>query len=235
MQASSVKCSFRRGRQVVGREIKYEYKHLNLQRENPGMVFTNYTWFHGGIDRGRLQNYPSTFRRDGCFKRNRSHVMKRIFQILLVLLMSVQLIHAQSTKTLSARDIEQQRNDSLILADMIMPLAANDAPDRAVFADDVKTKFGENYVDRSVTKAKIYYYFEKDPVVFSNALVRYTEKYEDKDNCKLQNKNAKMVLKYSQDPKEWKAAQAWAKRAMGKEPGNAGYKETYDALTAKLK
>ncbi len=160
--------------------------------------------------------------------------MKKIFKFLLVLLMPVQLLYAQSTKKLS-KAIEQQRNDSLILADMIMPLTASDAPDWVVFADDVKMKFGDSYVDRSVTRAKIYYYYEKDPAVFSRALVHFTEKYEDKDNYKLLNKNAKMVLKYSRDPKEWKAAQAWAKRAMDKEPGNAGYKETYDALTAKLK
>jgi hypothetical protein len=49
------------------------------------------------------------------------------------------------------------------------------------------------------------------------------------------NKNAKMVLQYSKDPEEWKAAAAWVKHAVDKEPGNADYKETYDGLTMKIK
>jgi len=155
--------------------------------------------------------------------------MKKILFPILIILTFTTLVSAQSN--------EVRRNDSLILAGMIMPLVSNSAttPDWDALARDVKAKYGDSYVDRAVTKARIYYYYGKDWPVFSKALVHFTEVYEDKDNLKLMNKNAKMVLQYSQDPNDWKAAVTWMKRAMDKEPGNAAYKETYDALTTKVK
>lgn len=163
-------------------------------------------------------------------KRSTMHRMKRKLSLMVVILASVSLLKAQSPDAMTVR-----QNDSLILANMIMPVVNSGAtPDWDVLAGDVKAKYGDSYVDRTVTKAKIYYYYGKDWSVFSKALVHYTEAFEDKDNFKLMNKNAKMVLQYSKDPEEWKAAAVWVKRAVDKEPGNAGYKETYDALTTKI-
>lgn len=158
--------------------------------------------------------------------------MKKRLSILLVILTSVTFLSAQSPDAATVK-----HNDSLVLAGMITPRVNNGAttPDWNALAADVKAKYGESYVDRTVTKAKIYYYFGKDWPVFSKALVHYMETYEDKDNLRLMNKNAKMVLQYSQDPEEWKAADAWVKRAVDKEPGNAVYKETFDGLMTKIK
>ena len=160
------------------------------------------------------------------------HRMKKKLSLMIVILASVSLLQAQSPE--AARTVKH--NDSLILANMIMPLVNSGAtPDWDALAGDVKAKYGDSYIDRTVTKAKIYYYFGKDWPVFSKSLVHYTEAYEDRGNLRLMNKNAKMVLQYSQDPEEWKAAVAWVKHAVDKEPGNADYKETYDGLTMKIK
>lgn len=130
------------------------------------------------------------------------------------------------------------RNDSMILSDMILPFldkAPNGNPDWHLLEMEIKAKYGETYLDRNLTKAHIYYYFGKNWPVFSKALVHYTESYENKDDLRMMNKNAKMVLQYSQQPEEWKSALGWVKRAVDKEPDNAGYKETYDALSMKIR
>ncbi len=157
--------------------------------------------------------------------------MKKKLSILLVILTSATLLSAQSPDAAVVR-----YNDSLILAGMIIPLVnSGTTPDWDALAANVKAKYGDSYVDRTVTKTKIYYYYGKDWPVFSKALVHYTETYEDKGNLRLMNKNAKMVLQYSQDPDEWKAAVGWIRHAVDKDPDNAAYKETYDALTTKIK
>jgi hypothetical protein len=131
----------------------------------------------------------------------------------------------------------RQHNDSIILADIIMPLVNNAAvaPDWRALGADIKSKYGDSYVDRSVTKAEIYYYYGKDWPLFCKALVHYTEVYENKDDLPLMNKNAKMVLQYSQSTDEWRSAAGWVKHAMDKQPDDHGYKDTYDALTTKIK
>ena len=150
--------------------------------------------------------------------------MKRILLVVFVI-SSFQCLQAQSS------------NDSIILADIIMPLVNKAAvsPDWGALGAEIKTKYGESYVDRSVTKAQIYYYYGKDWPLFCKALVHYTEAYESKDDLSRMNKNAKMVLQNSENPEELKTAAGWVKYAMKKEPGDHGYKDTYDALTTKIK
>jgi hypothetical protein len=162
--------------------------------------------------------------------------MKKMI-LIAIALFSFQLLHAQSGNGTPAEMVARQHNDSIVLADMIMPFLSNGAttPDWVALGAAVKAKFGEGYVDRSVTKAKIYYYYGKDWPLFSSALVHYTEVYENKDDLPLMNKNAKMVLQNSQRVEEWKAAAGWVKHAMDKEPSDHGYKDTYDALTTKIK
>ena len=161
-------------------------------------------------------------------------MVKRSFQLLCVSMVISQVLAAQTVK--QGTDKESQRyNDSVILADVVKPLMSktDDAPNWEAFGDEINAKYGKFYVDRAVTKAKIFYYYGKDWPTFSKSLVHYTEAFENKDDLKLMNKNAKMVLKYSQDPEDWKAAMGWMKHVVDKEPGNAEYKETYDGLMAK--
>ena len=156
--------------------------------------------------------------------------MKKLMAVGLILFAGSSPLWAQSEK----------HNDSVILADIILPMISKssgtqDVPDWQALGADIRTRYGDSYVDRTVTKARIYYYFGKDWPLFSKALVHFTEAYEDKDNLQLMNKNAKMVLKYSQNPDEWKTATSWIKHAMEKDPDNGDYKDTYNALAAKIK
>jgi hypothetical protein len=112
--------------------------------------------------------------------------------------------------------------------------AGSGAPNWAVISQQVRASYTEIQTDRAVTKAKIYYYYAKDWAQFSTAIVHYTDAYEDKDDGALMNKNAKMILDHSPDPKEWKAALAWIQHVLDKAPDNQAYKATRDALNAKL-
>jgi hypothetical protein len=162
--------------------------------------------------------------------------MKRILLVVFVIF-CFQCLQAQSSKATSSEMLTRQHNDSIILADMIMPLMNDGAavPDWDGLGAAVKAKYGDSYADRSVTKAQIYYYYNRDWPLFCNALVHYTETYENKDDLRRMNKNAKMVLEYSESTEECKTAAAWVKHAMDKEPDDHGYKDTYDALTTKIK
>jgi len=145
-----------------------------------------------------------------------------------------------STAPKSAEVLTVQRNDSIIIADMINPRVQEAGeqgqdPDWEGLRASVALKYDGSYADRTVTKARIYYYFGKDWSLFSTAIVHYTEAYEDKEDLRLMNKNAKFILKYSQNPAEWKTALGWVKHAVEKEPANAAYKETYEGLEAKIK
>jgi hypothetical protein len=167
--------------------------------------------------------------------------MIKSLTLAFIILLSASFLHAQSSGAGSkSTDPQLRHNDSIILADIILPLVRNasnghEAPDWQVLGHDVETKYGSGYVDRTVTKAKIYYYFGKDWPLFSHALVHYTEAYEDKNDLRLMNKNARMVLQYSQSQEEWKAALSWVKHAVDKEPGNTAYKATYDGLDMKIR
>lgn len=143
-------------------------------------------------------------------------------------------------KQKTAEELTAARNDSIIITDIINP-TSNDAlgkgqtPDWEAMRSQIALKYDGTYADRTITKARIYFYYGKDWPLFSTAIVHYTEAYEDKDDLRLMNKNAKYILRYSQEPAEWKKAQSWVKHAVDKEPSNSTYKETYDALEMKIK
>ena len=165
--------------------------------------------------------------------------LKNLGLTLLVMTVASTLVSAQS-KQKSADEMKYLRNDSIILADMINPQERDaqsngQEPDWEGMRANILLKYDGVAADRAVTKARIYYYYSKDWALFATAIVHFTEAYEDKEDLNLMNKNAKFILRYSQNPKEWKMAQAWVKHAVDKDPSNAGYKETWDALEAKIK
>jgi len=97
----------------------------------------------------------------------------------------------------------------------------------------ITTKYDGTYADRNVSRSKLFYYWAKDWALFSTALVHFTDVYENKEDLQLMNKNAQMVLEHSTNPVELKAATAWVKHAVDKDPSNTTYRETYTALVAK--
>ena len=127
--------------------------------------------------------------------------------------------------------------DKVIINTIIKPAeqaTSGQDPNWTAIQQQVKASYSDIQTDRALTKAQIYYYYGKDWPKFCTAIVHYTEAYESKDDLPLMNKNAKMILQNSQDPKEWKAALTWVQHAADKEPTNADYRTTADALTAKI-
>lgn len=148
------------------------------------------------------------------------------------LLFTLNIVHAQSKLT-----NEDAKKDSVIIADIIGPAvqeAQGEAPDWNALTTEIEKKYDVTFADRTITKSIIYFSWNKNWPVFTAAIVKYTEKYEDFDNLKLLNKNANFILTYSNDQKELQRAQGWSKHTVEKDPSNADYKKTYDELTKKL-
>jgi hypothetical protein len=161
--------------------------------------------------------------------------MKRVIVCTALMAIGFTTLHAQS-----ANSPEVKKKDSIIMADIVNPAVntarqANETPNWALLTASVTGKYDATYADRTITKARIYYYYGKDWPAFSTAIVHYTQAYEDKEDLKLMNKNAKMILQYSTNPDELKTAATWVKHAVDKEPSNTAYQETYQALAAKIK
>lgn len=127
--------------------------------------------------------------------------------------------------------------DRVIIKQIIEPAeqsAGGQEPSWAALRLQIRVSYSEVQTDRAITKAQIYFNWSRDWAKFSTAIVHYTEAYEDKEDGKLMNKNAKFILEHSEDPKEWKTALGWVQHAADKEPDNADFKATRDALAAKV-
>jgi|ERR1700722_3096102 len=153
-----------------------------------------------------------------------------IFSCALLLVITFSNAQTKLTK-------ENIQKDSVIKTDIIDPAvsgAGGEAPDWKALTGEITKKYDDVYADRTVTKAIIYFTYGKDWPAFTAAIVKYTVKYEDPENLKLMNKNAKFILQYSTDKKELETASGWSKHTVDKERTNEDYKKTYDALQEKL-
>jgi hypothetical protein len=142
-----------------------------------------------------------------------------------------------TAKTDETADIKQK--DKAIADAMITPAvdaakSADKVPDWKAIAASVTQKYDAVTADRTVTRAKLFYYYSKDWKAFASAIVNYTEKFEDKSNLATINTNANFVLEHSTDKEELAKAFSWSKKLVEKEPDNADYKKTYEALKEKL-
>jgi len=148
------------------------------------------------------------------------------------------LAKAQTTNNaITEHDPKVKAADSTINADIIQPArdaAGDDAPDWADLSKTITAKYDAVTADRTITKARIYFYYGKNWPAFCDGIVRYTDNWELANDYKLLNGNAGMILKNSTDQAQLKEAQKWSKMAADRDPNNAGYKATYDALTAKI-
>ena len=129
--------------------------------------------------------------------------------------------------------------DSVIKAQMIDPFEKYAAdqqqiPEWQKLSTQISSKYGRVIANRLVDREQIFYNYGRNWPAFTAALVRYTEKYEDHNNLSLLNKNAAMIAQFSTDKKELETALSWSKHTLDKEPGNADYQKTYDALNAKI-
>jgi hypothetical protein len=158
--------------------------------------------------------------------------MKTVF-LILTISTSFRAVAQDSAAKKRALD----STDKVIIATIIRPAeqaAGSLEPNWASIESQVRASYSDIQTDRAITKARIYYYFNRDWAKFSSAIVLYTDAYEDKRDAGLMNKNAGFILRYSQNPKEWRAALGWVQRALEAEPGNAACQAMRDALQAKL-
>lgn len=162
--------------------------------------------------------------------------MKTLLFVFLGCFFAFSAATAQADHKLDDQTIQ---TDKTIRAQIIKPFIAaadqqNQPPDWKVLRATIVAQYGDTYADRTITKARLIYYYGKDWPQFSSALVQYTNNYEYRDSLSLMNLNAKMVLDHSDSPADLKAALSWAKYASDINPSNEEYKATYDALSAKL-
>lgn len=124
--------------------------------------------------------------------------------------------------------------DRVVLREDIDPLLQQQPTDWVKISDVVTRKYDALTADRTVSKAKIFSSYGRDWTAFTAAIAYYTEKYEDKHNLRILDKNAHFILQYSQNKQELQSALSWSRIVLEKEPGNAGYQQTSTALQAKL-
>jgi hypothetical protein len=133
--------------------------------------------------------------------------------------------------------VSSDANDKLIketIIDKAVNAAGGNVPDWAAITKAVTEKYDATTADRTVTRAKLFFYYSKDWRAFATAIVHYTDNFEDKTNLKTMNTNANFVLEHSTDKKELGQALSWARLLIEKEPDNADYQKTYAALNGKL-
>lgn len=146
--------------------------------------------------------------------------------------------HAQTTnKALTTHDPATKSRDSLAINQIILPAekaAGEEAPDWSALTLTITKKYDATTADRTITKAKIYFYYNKDWPAFCAGIVNYTNHYELADDYKLLDLNAGMITQYSTDQSQLKEALRWAKAAADSDPSNEKYKATYEGLKAKI-
>jgi hypothetical protein len=163
--------------------------------------------------------------------------MKKVILIALTVCSAI-IAKAQTANTaITEHDPVVKSKDADIKANVIGPAeqdANGEAPDWKALMQTIMQKYDAVTADRTVTKAKIYFYYGKDWPTFCAGIVHYTDNWELANDFPLLNKNAKMILKNSTDAAQLKEAQHWAKMAMDGDAANADYKATYQSITDKL-
>ena len=109
-----------------------------------------------------------------------------------------------------------------------------EAPDWSTLSQTITKQYDEVTADRTLTKAKIYFYYNKDWSKFCAGIVHYTNSYELANDFALLNLNAEMLLRYSESQSDFKQAMRWTKAALDSDPENVKFKTTCDGLKAKI-
>jgi len=164
--------------------------------------------------------------------------MKKLIIITLLAAATVTVAKAQTTNNaITEHDPAVKAKDVDIKSNIIDPAeqAANgEAPDWEALTKTITQKYDAVTADRTITKAKIYFYYDKDWPLFCAGIVHYSDNWELANDYSLLNKNAKMILENSTDPAQLKEAQKWAKMAMDGDANNGDYKTTYQQISDKL-
>lgn len=162
---------------------------------------------------------------------------KHYLLIAAIALLSIAAKAQTSDKRLTTYDPATKTRDSLAINQIILPAekaAGEEAPDWSALTQAITKQYDATTADRTTTKAKIYFYYNKDWPTFCAGIVNYTNHYELADDYKLLDLNAGMIAQYSTDQSQLKEALRWAKAAADSDPGNEKYKATYEGLKAKI-
>jgi hypothetical protein len=158
--------------------------------------------------------------------------------ITLLLGAAIYRCQAQTTNTaITEHDPTIKAKDEQIKAEIIDPArkaASPGDPDWGTVTKTIIVKYDAVTADRTVTKAKIYYYYSRDKGIFCTNIVHFTNNWELANDYQLLNLNAGMILQWDDNPTELKEALRWAKAAADSDPTNEKFKITYDALSAKV-
>lgn len=161
-------------------------------------------------------------------------------QIILTALLGAAIYSAKAQTTdiaITEHNPAIKTKDSLINVQIIKPArqaAAPGDPDWDAIQKTITAKYDGTTADRTITKAKIYFYYNKDWPKFCTGIVHYTDNWELANDYPLLNLNAGMLLQWDTNPTELKEALRWAKAAANSDPNNEKFKTTYDALSAKV-
>src|ERR1700749_2995447 len=108
--------------------------------------------------------------------------MRKITLTALLLLTLTTITKAQATNpAMTEHDPAVRAKDSLIKVQLIDPArksASPGDPDWDALTKAITTKYDAITADRTVCKAKIYYYYSKDKAVFCTNIIHYTDAYE---------------------------------------------------------
>jgi len=145
---------------------------------------------------------------------------------------------AQTTNTaITEHDPAVKAKDDQIKTELIDPArkaASPGDPDWEAIQKTIAAKYDAVTADRTLTKAKIYYYYAKDKGIFCTNIVHYTNAFELANDYPLLNLNAGMILQCDNNPAELKEALRWAKAAADSDPNNEKYAVTVKALEEKI-
>jgi len=164
--------------------------------------------------------------------------MKKLIFTALLLISFATITKAQATNpAMTEHDPSIRVKDSLIKVEIITPArkaASPGDPDWDALTKAITAKYDAITADRTVCKAKIYYYYSRDKAVFCTNIIHYTDAYELANDYKLLNLNAEMILQSDDNAAELKEALRWAKAAADSDSSNDKYKATYEALQQKV-
>jgi hypothetical protein len=159
---------------------------------------------------------------------------------LLSIIMFVLFYHAYAQTNdikVTEQDLGVLATDALIANKIIKPAEQNSngkVPDWDLLTAKVMVGYGNNAADRTITKAKMQYYYHKDWSLFCASVVHYTEFFVMNNDYSMLDAMAETILKNSDDPAQLKVAQRWAGLANAAEPQNKQYNKTFQAFYYKL-
>lgn len=146
---------------------------------------------------------------------------------------------AQKVKDSATIEAMVAANDSIITSRIVDSciIIANwkkIPPDWTAIKVLVRDKYDSIYADRTVTRAEIYYYQRTDWPRWATAYTHFVDFYGSPNRPGTLDREARFVLKHSQNREELKTALRWINHAIELAPNQPDFRETRDKLLKKI-